>query len=102
MVTDREDNADQGLRDYGFDQVAVSEARNWFLDHGCEVRVVERDRRDEWRARKETYFLGFSHLFWVDLARLGVEGQVVPNYASGATEAEAVVRARQRYGSEQT
>ncbi len=101
-VTEREGDAYQWLRDHGYDETAVSEAEGWFRDRGWEVRVVERDRRDEMRALKGTWFPGFSHLFWVDLARLGVEGHLVENYASGTNEAEAVVRARERYGSEQT
>ncbi len=54
------------------------------------------------RSRGEVYVPGFSHRFCVDLLRLGNEKPVVTDYASGATEAEAVIRARQRYGSEQT
>jgi esterase/lipase superfamily enzyme len=84
------------------DDAAISDARRWFLDHGWEVRVVERNRQDEMRARKETYLPAFSHRFWVDLARVGSEDHVVENYASGTNEIEAVIRARQRYGSEQT
>jgi len=101
-VTDSGESELAWLRDHGYEEIAVAEAREWFRSDGWEVMVVERDLRDEMRARGEVYFPGFSHRTWVDLLRVDAEGHVVRNYASGVIEAEAVIRARQRYGSEQT
>jgi hypothetical protein len=101
-VTDSESEDLVWLRDHGYDEETVRDARRWFADHGWDVRIVERDQREEMSARGEVYFPGFKHRFWVDLVRMGETKPTATNYASGATESEAVIRARQRFGSEQT
>lgn len=88
------------LEDHGYDQVAVADALDWFADRGWKVQVVERDRRDEMRVRGEVYMPGYRHHLWVDLMRVGQEATAT-NYTSANTKPEAIIRARQRYGSEQ-
>lgn len=89
------------LEDHGYDHVAVADATAWFADRGWKIEVVQRDRREEMRARGEVYFPGYRHQLWVDLVRVGQEEATASNYASGHTRAEAIIRARQRFGSEQ-
>ena len=89
------------LQDHGYDQEAVADALAWFADRGWKVEVMHRDRREEMRARGEVYFPGYRHLLWVDLVQVGQEKATATNYASGNTKAEAFIRARQRYESEQ-
>jgi hypothetical protein len=100
-MSDLSDDELRWLREHHYDEEAVPEARNWFLNHGWEVQVAERDRRDEMRTRGEVYLPGFSHRFWADLVRIGSEDHVVRNYGSGANPAQAIIRAKERYGSEQ-
>jgi hypothetical protein len=89
------------LEDHGYDEAAITDALAWFADRGWTLEVVQRDRREEMRSREEVYFPGYEHHLWVDLMRLGQKKATATNYASATTKAEAIIRARQRYGSEQ-
>lgn len=66
------------------------------------MRVEARDHRERFREARQLYVPSFNHTHWADLVSMKNPGFVVPDYGSGLTEAEAVRRARQRYGSEQT
>ncbi len=90
------------LKNHGYDAAEPEVARKWFRDRGWEITIAQRDRRDEFRREGQLYVPGFAHQYWVDLLRTETPDHVVSNYASGSNPAEALVRARQRFGSEQS
>jgi hypothetical protein len=86
-VSDTTDTDAQGVRD-------------WLLEKGWEVRAEERDLHQTFHEASQLYLPSFNHTHWADLVSLQNPDFVVPNYGSGMTEAEAVMRAKARYGSE--
>jgi len=64
--------------------------------------VEERDRRDELIREGYVGLATENHTHWADLISLRDPAYVLRNYSSGKSQADAVVRARARYGSEQT
>jgi hypothetical protein len=81
----------------------AEEARAWLRVKGFDVVVVERDRRDELMQAGFAGLASENRIFWADLVSTKDPTHVfAPNYGSGKSAEEAVVRARRRFGSEQT
>lgn len=77
-------------------------ARAWLHERGFDVVVEQRDLREQLIASGYAGIAADNHTHWADLVSVVNPDFVVPNYGSGKSAAEAVVRARRRYGSEQT
>lgn len=80
----------------------ASEACAWLREHGFEVRVEERNLREEFLRRGLRGADTIDHPYWADLVGIANPDFVVPNYGSGVTPEQAIIRARKRYASEQT
>lgn len=81
----------------------AEEARAWLRIKGFDVVVVERDRRDVLMQAGLAGLASENHIYWADLVSTKDPTHVfAPNYGSGKSAEEAVVRARRRFGSEQT
>lgn len=78
------------------------EAREWLRSRGWNLRVEVRDLREDFVRRGEKYAWSFDHTHWADLVSIENPDFVVSNYGSGMSQAEAAVRAKQRWGQEQT
>lgn len=75
----------------------------YFASRGYEVSFEERDLHSELMASGDPGRASFHRegqiYFCVSLLRAGVV--IASNYATGETEAEALISARRRFGSEQ-
>jgi hypothetical protein len=79
----------------------VEEAKAFLRDRGFDVRVEERDVHDEFRKHGIPFADTVSHPYWADLVRLDDPSIVFRNYGSGMSPERAILRARNRYSSEQ-
>jgi metal-dependent hydrolase (beta-lactamase superfamily II) len=78
-------------------------ARVWLREHGFDVVVERRDLRDLLVDTGQAGTASMNWTHWADLVAVDRPDEVVaPNYGAGKSEAEAVVSARRRFGSEQT
>ena len=84
------------------DRPDADEARRWLREHGWDVVVVERDLRREFERTGGRYAPTIDHTHWADLVSIANPEYTVANYGSGTSADDAVIRARRRYGSEQT
>ncbi len=80
----------------------AAQAAAWLREHGWDMRVEERNLRPTFEERGLRYAPTIDDPWWADLVRIGDPSFVVENYGSGRTPEAAIVRAKQRYGSEQT
>lgn len=83
-------------------EAEAEDARSWFRDDGWDVRVFERDMRETFRDERHLDAPSFNHTHWADLIWLRNKAFVIESYGSGMSRDEAIMRARQRYGTKQT
>ena len=80
---------------------SAEEARTWLRERGFDVKVEERDLGPLLREAGHPHAPSISHTQWADLIAITNSDFVLNNYGSGMTVDEAVIRARQRYETEQ-
>lgn len=80
---------------------SAEEALVWLRERGFEVRVEERDLGPQLREGGYPSAPSASYTHWADLIAIANPAFVLSNYGSGMTRDEAVIRARQRYQTEQ-
>ena len=78
------------------DRRSAEEALAWLRERGFEARVEERDLRAQLRGAPSA-----SCTHWADLIAIANPAFVLSNYGSGMNRDQAVIRARQRYLTEQ-
>src|SRR5438270_11590091 len=76
-------------------------ALNWLRERGFDVKVEERDLGSPLRESGYPSAPSVSCIYWADLIAIAKSTFVLSNYGSGMSRDEAVVRARQRYETEQ-
>jgi hypothetical protein len=79
----------------------AAEARDWLRERFFDVVVEEKDRREELIRAGYAGLAAKNHTHWAHLVSVANPDFVVRNYGSGKSEAEALIRIRRRYGSEQ-
>jgi len=77
-------------------------ARAWLRARGFDVRVEKRSLREDFVRRGLRGVDTIDLAYWADLVGIANPAFIVPNYGSGMIPEQAVIRARQRYGQEQT
>lgn len=80
---------------------SAEEALDWLREQGFDVRVEERDLGPQLMAAGYPSSPGTSCTHWADLIAIANPGFVLSSYGSGMTRDGAVIRARQRYQTEQ-
>lgn len=80
---------------------SAEEALDWLRQRGFDVRVEERDLDPQLAAAGYPSAPNASCTHWADLVAIANPAFVLVNYGSGLTRDEAVIRARQRYQTEQ-
>jgi hypothetical protein len=83
------------------DEEQVEQVRSWFASKGFDLRVEERDMRDELRLRSRRKAPSASHSHWVDLVSLRTGEVFMRSYGSGPTPTLAVIATEQRWLVEQ-
>ena len=76
-------------------------ARVWLAGKGFRVVVNHREMSDEFNRLGLGDALTRYHRFWADLVPIRNPSAVVPNYGSGESEDAAIVRAVERFRTEQ-